>query len=224
MNDLRLVVFDMAGTTVKDTGQVPQAFTAALAEHGVRVTAEQLNRVRGSSKRQAIRQLLSDGASRGGRAEIIYASFCKRLAERYTSEGVEPIDGAMQVFQWLREREMRVALNTGFDRDITHLLLTELQWDDSVVDAVVCSDDVAQGRPAPDLIFRAMAATNISDVQQVMNIGDTILDLQAGQLAGVRWNIGVLSGAHSQEQLIQWPHTDLWPSVTTLPDYVFPNE
>lgn len=218
MNELKLVVFDMAGTTVRDNGQVPAAFTAALAEYGVTVTAEQLNRVRGSSKRQAAWQLLPDEPERDARAEKIYTAFCRHLTHHYQSEGVAAMDGATQVFQWLRAQGIKVALNTGFDRDITGLLLAALQWQDGVVDAVLCGDDVRQGRPAPYLIFHAMEATDVTEVRQVMNVGDTVLDLQAGYNASVRWNIGVLSGAHSREQLEQAPHTYLLPSIAALPE------
>ena len=34
MNSVELVIFDLAGTTVEDRGEVPAAFTGALAEHG----------------------------------------------------------------------------------------------------------------------------------------------------------------------------------------------
>ena len=61
MQDLDLVIFDLAGTTVVDDGQVPSAFTAALSEHGFHVTPEQIKNVRGSSKRQAIIQLIPPG-------------------------------------------------------------------------------------------------------------------------------------------------------------------
>jgi hypothetical protein len=40
-----------------------------------------------------------------------------------------------------------------------------------------------------------------------MNVGDTVLDLQAGQNAGVPYNIGVLSEAHAREQLEREPDT-----------------
>src|SRR5882724_2326668 len=53
-----LVIFDMAGTTVEDRGEVPAAFTAALAAEGIAVTPEQLTAVRGASKRQAVLNLL----------------------------------------------------------------------------------------------------------------------------------------------------------------------
>lgn len=218
MKNVKLVVFDMAGTTVKDNGEVPQAFTTALADHHLTVTAEQLNRVRGSSKRQAVFDLLPDEPHRAQRAEAIYVTFCEHLARRYQTTGVSAMDGAAQVFHWLRAQGIRVAVNTGFDRDITALLLTALRWHDGAVDAVICGDDVRQGRPAPYLIFHAMEATGTTDVRQVVNVGDTVLDLQAAHNAGVGWNLGVLSGAHRRTQLEQAPHTHLLPSVAALPE------
>ena len=53
-----LVIFDMAGTTVEDRGQVPTAFAATLAANNITITADEITRVRGASKRQAIRNLL----------------------------------------------------------------------------------------------------------------------------------------------------------------------
>src|SRR4051812_7030839 len=116
MNEIKLVVFDLAGTTVQDKGQVSGAFTRALAEHNIEVTLEQLSSVRGSSKRQAILNFIPEGPHRASYAEAVYASFRGHLAERYRIEGVEPVDGAEQSFRWLRAQGIRVALNTGFDR------------------------------------------------------------------------------------------------------------
>jgi phosphonatase-like hydrolase len=216
MDEIKLVIFDLAGTTVQDKGQVSSAFTAALAENGIEVTPEQLNRVRGSSKRQAVLSFIPEGPGRLSAAEAVYSSFRERLTQRYRTEGVEPVEGAEQVFRRLREQGIRVALNTGFDRDMTELLLSALRWEEGAVDVVVCGDDVRQGRPAPYLIFRAMEATGTTGVQQVVNVGDTVLDLQAGRNAGVRWNVGVLSGAHDRRMLEQAPHTHLMDSVADL--------
>jgi phosphonatase-like hydrolase len=212
----KLVVFDMAGTTVQDRGEVPAAFKAALAEQGLDVSAEELNAVRGASKRQAVFDLLPDGPDRAARADTAYSSFKLHLARRY-AEGVRAVPGALETFAWLRERSVRVALNTGFDGEITDLLLGALGWKSGVVDGVVCGDEVRRGRPAPQLIFRCMEATDTTGVHDVAVVGDTTLDLQAAHHAGVRWNIGVLSGAHSREQLQQQPHTHLLPSVRELP-------
>jgi phosphoglycolate phosphatase-like HAD superfamily hydrolase len=63
-----------------------------------------------------------------------------------------------------------------------------------------------------------MEETGVTGVQQVANVGDTLLDLQAGHNAGVRWNIGVLSGAHERQALERFPHTHLLQSVSDLFD------
>jgi phosphoglycolate phosphatase-like HAD superfamily hydrolase len=62
-----LVVFDLAGTTVEDRGQVPDAFEAALAAHGLAVSHEQIGDVRGSSKRTAIASFVPAGADHSAR-------------------------------------------------------------------------------------------------------------------------------------------------------------
>jgi phosphonatase-like hydrolase len=221
VKDLELVVFDMAGTTVEDRGQVPAAFEAAFAEHGIAITADQLSVVRGSSKREAVLQLIPEGEGRERSAEVVYASFRDRLARRYREEGVQPIPGVRAVFGWLKERGVRVALNTGFERGIASLLVSALQWEKEV-DVIVCGDEVRQGRPAPYLIFHAMEAAGVSSVHRVANAGDTVLDLRAGHNAGVRWNIGVLSGAHGRDLLEREPHTHLLTSVADLPEAFSP--
>ena len=146
MSEPRLVVFDMAGTTVEDDGQVSAAFTVALAAHGISVTPEQINRVRGASKRQAVLRFVPEGPTQSDDARAIYARFRQELAHRYATGGVRAIAGAADAFQDLRHRGIKVALTTGFDRDTTTLLLSSLGWLADTVDTIVCGDDVAQGR------------------------------------------------------------------------------
>jgi phosphonatase-like hydrolase len=220
LNTIRLVVTDIAGTTVHDGGEVAQAFSAALADHGVEASSAQINAVRGASKREAIATLVAPGHAnaRGTdamRVEAVYASFKDHL-QRVFTRAARPVDGAPQTLAWLRARGIKIALNTGFDRDITDMLLHALNWR-AVADAVICGDDVSVGRPAPFMIFHAMEQTGVTDVRQVMNVGDTVSDLQAAQHAGVAISVGVLSGAHTRAQLTREPHTHLLDSIAHLP-------
>jgi phosphonatase-like hydrolase len=220
MRDVALVVFDMAGTTIEDSGQVPDAFTTVLRANGIEISAAQLNSLRGASKRDAIRHFVAaqGGAGIEARTESIIAGFRAHLSALFRSGGVKPIDGAAATFGWLRERGVKVALNTGFDRLITDLIVESVGWGRGTVDAVVCGDDVSRGRPAPDLIRKAMQATGITDAGRVVSVGDTVLDLQAGNNAGAGWVIGVLSGAHDRARLEAEPHTHLIESVAALPE------
>jgi len=216
---LALAVFDMAGTTVRDTGVVPAAFSAALAGFGLSASADQLTAVRGVSKRDAIAHLVRDRAAETGdasMAERVYSAFRAELARGFGGGGVSPVPGAEPLFAWLRSRGVKVALNTGFDRDTQALVLDALGWRGGMVDAIVCGDDVTLGRPAPYMIFRAMELTGTLAVSSVLNVGDTAVDLEAGHHAGCGLNIGVCSGAHSRERLARAPHTALIDSVADL--------
>ena len=219
MKDISLVVFDMAGTTIEDTGQVPEAFTTVLHQHCIEISEDALRAVRGASKRDAIRHFVAQhrSADIDAQTDKIYNDFRDYLARLFNAGGVKPMPGAAETFKWLRERGIKIALNTGFDRPTTDLIIAAVGWKNGAADAIVCGDDVKLGRPAPYLIFRSMEATGVTSVHEVMCVGDTVLDLQAGRNAGARYVVGVLSGAHQKAQLEKEPHTHLITSVAALP-------
>jgi phosphonatase-like hydrolase len=225
MEDIELVIFDLAGTTIEDRGEVPEAFTTVLAAHGIKLTDEALRAVRGSSKREVIHHFV-EKQSQGShadlvvRTELISQAFRTHLASIYKERGVNAIPGALETFHWLHRQRVKIAFNTGFDQAITEVVLGTLGWEEDVVDAIVCSDDVVRGRPAPYMIFHALEATRVISVHRVVSVGDTVNDLKAGWHAGVHWNIGVLSGAHGREQLEQAPHTHILQSVADLPSLI----
>jgi phosphonatase-like hydrolase len=226
MRAIDLVVFDMAGTTVEDEGQVRDAFRGALAEQGIALDDGALQAWRGASKREALRHLIEgrfgrDDADNARRVELAYGAFRQRLERSYAEGGARAVAGSGATFAWLHERGIQVALTTGFYRQVTDILLRALGWQPGVdFDACVCSDEVARGRPAPYMIFRAMEATGVVDVRRVIVVGDTALDLQAGTNAGVRGVVGVLSGSQTVEQLGRVAHTHLIAGVADLPGLV----
>lgn len=215
-----LVAFDMIGTTIQSSDHVPAAFASAFDKQGIRLSGSDIDAVRGKSKREAIHELLLghagvDFAAR--HSDRVYESFKDTLLDYYKSCDVASIDGAEATFGWCRDNNIQIALTTGFDRELAQLLVTKLAWD-TEVDTLVCNDDVSAGRPAPDLILCAMRRLKCADVARVASVGDTVSDLEAGANAGTRWNIGVLSGAHSQQQLESAPHTAILRCVADLPD------
>jgi phosphoglycolate phosphatase len=216
---LELIVFDLAGTTVRDDGQVPEAFADALAKHGIEVSENEVRALRGASKREAIFSLTPPGDDREARAGQMYRDVVARLARGYRDDA-SAIEGAEEAFSHFRGRGVKVALNTGFDGEITALLVDALGWAGKV-DVVVCGDDVSRGRPAPDLIHAAMARTGVARADAIANVGDTVLDLRAANAAGVGWSIGVLSGAHDRESMNREPHAWLVDSVRDVPGLCF---
>jgi phosphonatase-like hydrolase len=216
-----LVVFDIAGTTVYDGDAVNATFRAALARAGIAADPVAVNAVMGLPKPEAIRILLS----RAGRsvseeqAQAIHDDFVRRMIEYYaTNPSVREIPGASTVFSRLRQAGIKVALNTGFSKSVTEVLLTRLGWTvPAVIDAVVSSDEVTRGRPYPDMIQYLMGKLAIHDTRRVVKVGDTKADLEEGTNAGCGLVVGVCSGASTREQLLAWPHRHIVESVVDLP-------
>ena len=216
---IKLVVLDVGGTIIQDHGEVPQAMQSALGHGGVKVSLAEINDWRGASKREMVRHFVElrtkADAKRAALIETIYGDFTAQVNEAYAK--VQPIAGAENAIRAMRKRGLLVATTTGFDRQTLDFIFGRLGWRDDFV-ATIASDEVAEGRPAPFMLFHAMESARVQNVSEVVAVGDTPLDLQAGSNAGLRGVIGVFSGAATAERLRQERHTHILPSVAELPD------
>ncbi|RSM80384.1 phosphonatase-like hydrolase [Kibdelosporangium aridum] len=208
---IELAVFDIAGTTVDEHGAVYQALADATG-----VAEDDVVPWMGADKKEAIAALLGKS---GQIVQDTFDDFRRRLAEAYELKPPVALHGVPETIDRLRVNGVKVALTTGFDRDVTTSILSTLRWEDKV-DAVVCTDDVPAGRPAPYMIFRAMEATGVMDVSRVLVAGDTTRDLQAGTNAGARMVVGVLTGGQNAATLGAVRHTHLLPSVADVLPYL----
>ena len=219
---IRLIVLDVGGTIIEDRGDVPEALRSAFANHGMTVTPAEIAELRGASKREVVRTFVErrtapSKADREKLIDAIYRDFSAQVKKAYTT--AKPIPGAEEAFVKMRGSGFLLATGTGFDREITDSIFDRLGWGKYFA-ATITSDDVAQGRPSPFMIFHAMEAARVDSVSEVVAVGDTPLDLQAGSNAGLRGVIGVLSGAFNAERLRPEPHTGILPSVADLPAYL----
>jgi phosphonatase-like hydrolase len=215
-----LVVFDLAGTTVIDNQDVHKVLQAALAKISFPISMEEANLIMGIPKPIAIRQLLENKNYIGITDVLIdeiHSDFVKQMISFYeTDAGVGEKEGVSQTFATLKASGIRIAVDTGFDRPITNAVLARMGWiEKNLIDTSVTSDEVALGRPAPDLIYEAMKRTGITDVKKVAKVGDTASDMNEGTSAGCSWVVGVTTGSYSRQSLINEPHTHL---IEQLPE------
>lgn len=218
---IKLVVLDMAGTTVDEHGDVYAALAACVEETGADSTPERVQEWMGADKMEAISALIREG---GGtpQAEIVAAAFVRfkeLLAKRYDANPPVALEGVEGAFASFRRMGVKVALTTGFSRDVAWPVLRKLGWkltsEGGMLDAVVCSDEVAAGRPAPYMIHRAMELTGVQDVRAVLAAGDTVVDLAAAHNAGVT-AVGVLTGRLSRAALQEQPHHHIVAGVKDI--------
>ncbi|MCP4174337.1 MAG: phosphonatase-like hydrolase [Fuerstiella sp.] len=202
---IKLVVFDMAGTTVDEDNVVYKTVRAAINAAGYEFTQEQVQSAgAGKEKSQAIRDVLAlDGqVHEEDEVAAIFRDFKLRLANAYESLKVTEQQGTSDVFAALRDRGIRVVLNTGYDRTTAEGLVAKIGWhigDD--IDGLVTASDVENGRPAPDMILRAMADHDVESSEDVAKIGDSAIDIEEGKNAGCGMTFGVTTGAQTESQL-----------------------
>ncbi len=233
MASIQLVTFDMAGTTVRDEHEVERCFAQACAETGLAVTAERILSLQGYSKIEVFRllwgeRLGDDHPELAENVAVSYDAFTHILETYYETQPVQPTEGALDVFAFLRVQGVKIALTTGFYRKVTDIILRRLDWLDglddqrlnssgrSLIDVSIASDEVPAGRPEPFMIQKAMRLLGVTDPQRVVNIGDTPSDLKSGLRAGVRLSLGVTNGTHSRQQLAIFRNDGLLANVGEL--------
>lgn len=219
--NVELVVFDMAGTTVKDRNYVGIAFQQALKTQGYEVAIADINPLMGYEKPLAIQMILAKHLvdSTEITPELIaaiHSEFVKAMINFYsTTEEIAPLPTVEDTFDQLRSAGCKIALNTGFSRDIAEVIIRRLGWEDKI-DCLVASDEVPHGRPYPDMIRKIMGQLGIDSPEKVAKVGDTEVDVNEGINVGTKYVIGVTTGAFTREELLPYHPTHVVDSVAEI--------
>ena len=237
MEQVKLAVFDMAGTTVKDDHIVEQCFYEAAQGSGLkRVTKDRIKSMQGLPKLEVVETLWDETIGRDSdsfqpKVNKTYQLFKHILEKYYQGNPIVPTNGTLEAFEWLRNNQIKIALTTGFYRKVANIILAKLGWDKgfdgqymgqmgSIVDLSLTPDETGKGRPHPDMIFKAMELLNITDPKQVIKVGDTPADLASGKKAGCLLSIAVTNGTHTRHDLAQYEHDGLIDSMEELPQFI----
>jgi len=214
MNDVELICFDMAGTTMIDNGLVIEAFRRTI--DGLEVEGDEATKAEryvidtmGQSKIEVFTALFGD------RATAANAMFERHFVEAAQELGVSEIPGARSTIETLRALGIKVALTTGFSSSTREDLIDVLGWAD-LFEVRVSPADAGRGRPAPDMLLWCALKSSISAMSTLMAVGDTASDMQAGRRAGAGYCIGVLSGTDDATRLVASGADEVVDSVVDL--------
>lgn len=200
--ELHAVIFDWAGT-VQDhgSGAPVTALRQLFAGSGIELTEAQARGPMGRFKLDHIRDILADEAvatawaATHGRppadadAQRLYASFGP-TQEVAILEHAGLIAGVAEVVEACRQLGLRIGSTTGYPRAAGAVAAREAARQGYAPDAIVCSDEVPAGRPAPWMVFRNLELLDVYPPWRVVKVGDTPVDILEGLNAGT-WTIGV---------------------------------
>lgn len=212
MKNIKLVVLDMAGTTVDEDNVVYKTLRNSVVNHGFEVDLETvLQYGAGKEKLKAITDVLEFLNQPTDKATTIFEDFSIALKNAYEELEVKPIVGVSEFLDELRAKNIIIVLNTGYNSKTANQLLEKLGWKKGMqYDALITADDVVNGRPSPEMILKAMELFDIKDSKTVLKAGDSAIDIEEGKNANCGITVGVLSGAQTKEELLK-----------ANPDYIF---
>jgi phosphonatase-like hydrolase len=216
-----LFLLDLAGTTVVDDDHVLRSLLQTAQAFDLAVEPAELQSRMGWHKAKVFASLLEARGLDAAPAEAMAQRFAVEFAALVLREPLRKTPGASATLAQLTGGSVQIGFTTGFTRKTANVVLEAMGWQQSLS---VASDEVAHGRPAPDLIQRAMQICGIDDPKRVGVVGDTPADLGAGAAAGVGMIVGVGCGTHTLAQLAHHPHTHLLDDLRGLPKLVFAHE
>lgn len=196
---LRLAVFDCDGTLVDSQSSIIAAMHAACDVHGFeKPSDEAVRRVVGLPLDVAIRRLMLhvDHDLSQAVSESYKAAFFELRQAGSVQEPLFP--GMGGVLDTLDAAGWLMGIATGKShRGLVSTLKHHKLYDRFVTHQTA---DRAQGKPHPDMMYKAMNETGAEPKDTVM-IGDTTFDIEMAANANVR-SIGVAWGYHETQELL----------------------
>jgi HAD superfamily hydrolase (TIGR01509 family) len=199
MRRLRGVLLDVDGTLVESNDAHARAWVEALALHGISVPFEKVRPLIGMGGDKLLPEvsgILADSP----RGKRISERRQEIFQQRYLPS-LWPTLGAAQLLRRLKaERLKLVVASSAKEEEIEGLL--RICGGDKLIHERTTSDKADHSKPDPDIVHAAVEATGFPTAEVVF-LGDTPYDVEAGQKAGVAvialrcggWDMPELEGA-----------------------------
>ncbi|MEZ5039441.1 MAG: HAD hydrolase-like protein [Saprospiraceae bacterium] len=202
-----MIIFDMAGTTIDEDNLVYKTVQKALnTYHCPADLLTVLSFAAGKEKREAIHDTyvaVMGHAPDDALLDQMHAFFREQLGIAYEENPMQLFPGVNQILAELKDRQVIRVFNTGYTKEVAEKILTKVGVTvGEDIDALITADMVEHSRPAPDMIHLAMQQFSCQ-AGEVVKIGDSMVDIQEGQEAGVKFSVGITTGAQQRAELAQ---------------------
>jgi HAD superfamily hydrolase (TIGR01509 family) len=186
-------ILDIDGTLVDTNYHHAIAWFRAFRQHGHVVPIWRIHRHIGMGGDQMVAALLSEEVEEREGDDIRSAEKALYLA---VIKDVEPLRGARELMQDLRDRGRKVVLaSSAKPNEVDHYL--DLLDARELADAWTTSADVKATKPEPDLVLAAIE--KLGGGAAIM-VGDSVWDCEAAKRAGIE-SLAVLTGGFSEDEL-----------------------
>ena len=213
---IRCVILDWAGTTMDFGCMAPAVvFRQVFEKAGVPISLEEARIPMGAHKRVHIgliceipsvrRRWIETHGSEPTDDDVgrMFDDFVP-MQEACLSEYSQLIPGTLESIAECRKRGYKIGSTSGYLPGMLAINLADAEQQGYIPDATFGAGDVKRGRPFPHMVLRNMLELDISPVQSVVKVDDTLTGIEEGLNAGA-WGIGLaISGNEVGVQLDEW--------------------
>jgi HAD superfamily hydrolase (TIGR01509 family) len=176
------VVFDMDGILVDTEHLWDEVRERLTVEWGGRYTPEAQEAMMGMSSLEWSRYLHETVGLREPPA-VINAEVVRRMLARYEEE-LPVVDGAREAVKRLSDEGFALAVASSSNRELIDAVLRRLEVE-ALFAATVSSEEVARGKPAPDVYLEAARRLDVAP-ERCAAVGDSANGIRAAHAAGMR--------------------------------------
>jgi beta-phosphoglucomutase len=180
---MRAAIFDLDGTLVDNMPVHAEAFAIFAERHGLaRLTMEDRKRLDGRRNKEIFPDLF--GRPLTDAEQTLYAEEKEALYRELSAGRLEPVRGLRELLDRLDAHAVPVAVATSAPPENVRHTLTELRLAGRIR-SVVRGDEVARGKPFPDVFLAAAARLGVPPGECVA-FEDAPIGVAAARAAGMK--------------------------------------
>jgi len=191
--ETRLVIFDLDGTLIDAYKAIASSFNYVMRCFGLpSQSAECIRKTVGWGDSNLLKSFLNKDDLKNG------LCLYRRHHQASLTRQARLYPGARKLLEYLKDKGYKLAVASNRPTRFSLIILRALKLR-SYFDYVLCADKLKRGKPHPQILNLIIKRFGFKPAQAIY-VGDMVIDLLAGQRAGVR-TILVSTGSSSRGEI-----------------------
>ncbi|MGD0785271.1 MAG: HAD-IA family hydrolase [Sedimentisphaerales bacterium] len=177
------IIFDMDGVLVNSEPFIIKAVIQALAEFGLKITAEDFHPFTGTGEKNCVR-----GIAKNHNFPIDIEKATTRTYDIYLElirGNLKPLPGAKEFITECKQLGKKISVATSADMRKAAGNFAQLKIPPETFDAIISGNNVKHTKPAPDIFLLAAEKMGI-DPKDCLVIEDALSGIQAAKASGAK--------------------------------------
>lgn len=177
---LKAVIFDFDGTIVDSEKKRFEDLKAVLKERDLELNNKEFHHMEGETTLQFLKEDFPTLSEQERKA----ISEARRERERKTLHHIPLIPGVKELWTWLKQNNITIAIATGSVRELVENILNHHQLQ-NVPDLIVPGEEMTVSKPDPQIYQLTLDKLNISPKEAIV-IEDALTGITAAKAAGCK--------------------------------------